>query len=352
MGLIETGLTNEVQRVAKQHVNDIFQKLEMAEIPQKDALEALADWANENSSLLQLGDARDYNETFDVPEMSIGRTSSVSAIEDIGVEMTEIVQQTVNLSAPLSQFEEINETEAFFAIDETTARFSQTALDAFDQVAATGSYGWDLWPTVEELVGVGETLAVGAAGALVMYGLVEGLTPIIKSLQDTDWIRGGFSVETKASLAMTDSITSSMLGPMYRISQKIEKHLADHPTYVWFFDNINARVKIRNSVHYILWNFIKKTPCSYYWLRGRVVAMEGKKVGYSDSRSQLMLGIKITKTITDMGPSTQTYWVNAETAVILRDGAAVQHATNTTNLSKMIFNSWDKYPLVQSRSDK
>jgi hypothetical protein len=179
-----------------------------------------------------------------------------------------------------------------------------------------------------------------------MYGLVEGLTPIIKSLGDTDWIRGGYSVETKESVSMTDSITSSMLGPMYKISQKIAKHLEDNPTYVWFLDNVNARVRGKKDIHYMLWNFIKDSPCSYYWLRGRVVAMEGSKVGYSDSPSKLLLGIKITKTITDMAPSTQTYWVNGETAVILRDGAAVQHAANTKNLAKMIFFNLDKYPLM------
>ena len=33
--------------------------------------------------------------------------------------------------------------------------------------------------------------------------------------------------------------------------------------------------------------------------------------------------------------------------MILRDGAAT-HALNTKNLAKMIFNGWDKYPLVES----
>jgi hypothetical protein len=189
MSMIEKGLTNEVQKVAKQRVHDIFEQLEMAEVPKKDGLQALADWAEENSSLLQAGDAAEYNETFDVPEMSYSRSSTVSEFENLGVEMSEILEQTVNLSAPMAELEQINETELFFGIDETTARFSQTAMDALDQVASTGSYGWDLWPTVEEMVGVGETVLSGAAGALVMYGLVEGLTPIIKSLGDTDWIQ-------------------------------------------------------------------------------------------------------------------------------------------------------------------
>jgi hypothetical protein len=353
MALIEKGLSNNTQLVAKTYMKDIFEKLEMTELPKKDALDVLAEFAEENSSLLQAGDAIEYNETFDVPEMSFGRSSSVNALEDLGIEMAEIVEQTVNLSAPIAQMETANEVESFFGIDETTARFSQTALDALDQVATTGSYGWDLWPTVEEVMGVGEGIAVGAAGALVMYGLVEGLTPIIKSLADTDWIRGGFSAETKESWAATQNIMEqSFLGPMFQVTQKIEKHLQDNPIYVWYLDNTNARLVIKNKKswgHSLFWAFIKNTLCSQYWLRGRVIAMEGRKVGYTDSQFEFVLGIKITKTITDTTVSSQTYWVNAETAVILRDGAAVQHATNTKNLTKMIFNSWARYPLVTDR---
>jgi hypothetical protein len=348
MGTIDLGITNQAQSLAKERVTDIFEGLEMAEIPKKDSLDALHEWAQENDAMIDAHEAAEYNEIYDVPQMSIGRSSSVAAMEDAGIEMVELVEQTVNLSETVRELQLVNDAHVFFGIDETTARFSQTALDAFEGVATTGpvGYGWDLWPTVEEMVGLGQSIATGAAGALVMYGLVEGLTPIIKSLGDTDWIRGGYSVETKESVSMTDSITSSMLGPMYKISQRIAKHLEDHPTYVWFLDNFNARVSKKKETHYIIWDFIRDPPCSTFWLRGRVIAMEGKKVGYSDSPSQLMLGVKLTLTKTDMAPNNQTFWVNAETAVVLRDGAAVQHACNTKNLANMIFNSWDKYPLL------
>jgi hypothetical protein len=145
MALIEKGLTNEVQRIAKQRVHDIFDELKKMEVPKRDGLDVLADWAEENSSMLQAGDAAEYNSTFNVPEMSFNRPSAVSEFENLGVEMSEMVEQTINLSAPMAQLEEFNETEAFFGIDETTARFSQTAMDALDQVATTDGIFGQLW---------------------------------------------------------------------------------------------------------------------------------------------------------------------------------------------------------------
>ena len=321
--LARTRIFNPSLEASKQTLTEAFDKIETLQTENKkpwyDEVEEYAEKVEVEMSV------EEYDEKFDVVPYEENLGETVTGPGDI-----ELVETITSLEDHM----------AYYAIDETTQPISQASLDMLDGAVQSGdAVAWDLMPTVAEIVDMSAGLAVQAAGFLAVYGLVEGLTPIFKSLMDTDWIRTPWlTAQTKESIETVENQMTYMLGPNYKLIENVNKFLKK-PFYVWYFDSVDARVKDTESFQSptLVWNGVKHTPCTNLWLRGRVVGMFGKSVGFSDSKYRLILAVKITSSKTDTTFDDATFWVDASSGVIVRDTGSIAKAAYTVNFAKELF---------------
>ena len=90
--------------------------------------------------------------------------------------------------------------------------------------------------------------------------------------------------------------------------------------------------------------------CTGLWLRGRIVTAVGNLIGMPDSPVKLAFAVQVSKDkISKIDFSDKCYWIDSSKAHILRDNGINQHAMNTQNLSKLMFNKLSKNPLSQPK---
>ena len=311
---------------AKQTVSQAFEKIEMIQYRKDDAFQQLEEYADRAEASL---DFYEYDEKMDTVPFKEGGETLMD---------TDMVETVI----------EMQDHMPYYAIDETTQPISQLQMEMFDgAVQRAESVAWDLIPTAAEIVNMGFGLATQAVGALTVYAIVEGLTPIFKALSDTDWIATPWlTAETKRSIETVENEMTYMRGPEYKLVDNITGFLKNSPFYVWYFDTVDARVK--NTAQFsppgMGWQGFKHTPCSTLWLRGRVVAMFGSSVGFKSPQPRLVFAVKITAENTDMSYNEGTFWVDASRAMILRDNSRTSYAANSINMAKAIFRDLKKNP--------
>ena len=164
---IEQELTTKQMELAKEAVDSAFKRIEMAEITPKDAA-------------VELRQMNDYTRTWLKPEQikayegrsaSLGfntESEAASLLQNQGVQLSDMVSRNVDLTEPLQQLELQG------------PQINQAALEGLAGDAEL--VGWDLVPSAMELTGQAVGMAAGMVGGLAVYGLVEGFTPIVKSL--------------------------------------------------------------------------------------------------------------------------------------------------------------------------
>ena len=241
----------------------------------------------------------------------------------------------------------------YYSIEEGSQPIPDLSIEALEAVAE-GAPNFEWVPSMAELVAMGpELLPVAAGGvqALALYGLVEGLTPIVKSLIDTDWIRTPWLTEqTKQSVSQMENIMTYQLGDI-KLIRKVQDFIKT-PFYVWYFDTPDARIKNASQPYgpSTLWWSIKQTPCSNMWLRGRVVAIAGSSVGFHDMQEKLVMAVKITADETNTDLNDSTFWIDCTNAVMLRDFSKTTYAANTLNLARKLFKKIENAPIEAKKS--
>jgi len=316
-----------------------------------------------------------YNESQDILELETSQTwAEQKAVKDLVDEAfkhaeieemdTEILQKSIRIisdheftmaQTQVEKYENLNsisgdielqridiaefERMPYYSIDEASQPISQMTLEALDG-AQTSGVGWDLIPTVSEAIEAGAEFASGSLFGLAAYGLVEGMTPIIKSLLDTDWIANpALTPERKREIKEAKGILE-YYGGGSDLTRRILDHFKKNTINIWYHDSVNARIKTKirggwGSDPGLLYSS-SMTPCSGLWVKGRVLYIEGTKLGFSDDWQIPLAACIQTKT--------KKFWIDAGRASILRDSAQVQNAANSKNLGLVIFNNIKNWP--------
>ena len=368
------GLDNEVELVrvsmqtkpmtdAKQLVQKAFDKIEMSEITRNEKFDAFNKFAEETKVELTEKMKNSYNVVHDATPMQLDRIPTPDFLEENAIEMqeitsTEIVESFSNLEDSFSGMNDMG----YYAIDENSNPISARSLEMLDEdFVRPSAPGWDMFPTVEEFLNMGLVEATSAAlVGFTLYGLVEGLTPIIDTLTHAEFIQPPWKrKQQEETMLQLNNEMDYMLGPEWRLVQAINKFLKKTPIYIWYHDSPRARIPgSTNPTVYgpsISWGGIKHTLCTNMWLRGRVVAMAGKKVGFMNTKEDFVLGVSITLKQIDIDSALKQdtcYWVNAANALIVRDNATSTYAANTINLSKLLFSDLKSNPFALNTKKK
>ena len=166
-----------------------------------------------------------------------------------------------------------------------------------DAAETLESIGWDLIPTVEEII--------GGAGGLLMGGVFSVLTaemvPLISAMIDGDWMHPG----QRDQLLFKKEQLDPVLGTYYSRVAFIQDHLAKNPTYLWVNDNGWAgRVPAAKFGRHIEGARVgyaalqagnptitqKNLPGNTgLWFRCRLCSMEGQGVGLLDDAPGIWL---------------------------------------------------------------
>ena len=312
---IENTMINPAQKQFKSVVEDAFKKIEIQE--------------------LEASVMRDTIQAASNHELNLA-LSAVDAYE----EKMEFVPDDWDQPLQLESLEMV-EVHPYFAIDENSQVISQASLDAMEG-SLQESIGWDLMPSVSEAAQGLLEMGTGAVGGLAVYGIIEGLTPIVKSLLDTDWIRNPALTPERKKM-IHESL--EQVGHNYELSMHIRKHFRDNVLVIWYHDSINARLKTDEkrwgTDDELLWS-ARMTPVSGLWVRARVIYMEGTLLGFDEPWQNGLSACVQTDSKTRV-------WIDLTTASILKDSPAVQYACNTKNLALNIFQNV-KPPKVETSS--
>ena len=346
-----SSVTSDQMARGRADVKNMFEGLEMADLSKKDTQQQLVELA-EDPNLNQKPVSELVEGDFEEK-----RAEVLEGDEFLGgdIELEPLEQRLVDLNVPV---ENLESNIKMFNIEQGSRVI---ASEGFETIP---SYGWDLIPTAGEMGEMALGFAGGLVGGAALYGLVEGLTPIIRSLTDLNWIKHpGDTAEHLQAVAETRGLLHMYGGQYVEMNQKINNYFKDHITYVWFKDTLEARIPGAGDQYGpdIGWYYNGRQPyTTNLWLRGRILYMEGTRLGFTDSKCELSMMVKIGLGFVDNVPNHECFWVSDRTT-ILRDTIEVQHALNAHNLSHLIFRditsqdppeSTDISPVGETRDDQ
>ena len=326
--LISDVTSSQMER-GRQDVKNMFKDLEMTDLSKKDFQEQLLEVA-EDPNLNQTSVRNLVDGDFEEKRMEALQRDD-PLIGDI--EMEPLQERVLNLTPQIGE-----NNIKMFNIEQGSR---VVASEGFDSLP---SFGWDLIPSAGEFLemapGMAWGLATGALGGAAVYALVEGLTPIIRSLTDLNWIKHpGDTAEHLKAVQETRGLLHMYGGQYIEANQKINNYFKQNITYVWFKDDEKAKIPGAKDQYGpdIGWYYnARQAYTTNLWIRGRVLYMEGTRLGFTESPCELCMVVKVGLGFLDATPNDKCFWVSDRTT-ILKDTIEVQHALNTHNLAHLIF---------------
>ena len=223
---------------------------------------------------------------------------------------------------------------------------------------------FDLLPTLAQAGDMLFGIAAGVVGGFAIQGLVNGFGSVVQALNSKGWIHTGSATQAAASSTM--AIVNEWKDEYFDLNENLAKYFQENPTYVWVFDDgLNSSPRKSASYTTYDWaeNATKGTPVEHIydvkyghnygawwnshllsgtnlWLRGRVMTMNGKKLGYSDDIYNTLVLLKFGNGDVASGRAaygTPMFWVNADIARMLDDSDNSKRRCLQSNLSSHFF---------------
>ena len=338
---ITAGGDVELMDLAKKKVADTFSELERLE-EKEEVVQTIA----------KNGIRNFLTENGDGAPMDFGLSAKDTFKYDFGGDM-ELTEMRIPDLGVLER--------PYYALGEDGLQMSQAALAGGEDLEAVG---WELLPTLAEASDMLFGVAAGVVGGFAIEGLIDGFVPIVQALQSRGWIHPGGA--SKSAVARIAYLKGEWQGEYNRLNTVLEKYFEDNPTYLWVFDDgLNSSppqfvdvvtydwpkgatqgVPVHKKYKHFYgnswpagWNFHPLSGTNL-WLRGRILMLQGKKLGYTTDDQNLLVCLKFGDGDVPSGKEaygTPMFWVNGDLARMLDDSDQSKRACLQSNLSSLYF---------------
>ena len=179
---------------------------------------------------------------------------------------------------------------------------TEMASMAGGEGANLAAVGWDLMPSMEEIIGGLGGLAIGG----VFYVLTAELVPLISALVDGSYLHPGGK-----AIYEGQRVVNSEFGEYYKLKDAIQAHLEAEPVYLWVNDNgwagrmptlggDNGRPENGSRYGYgglpgmfgVTLLQTKLPGGTGLWFRCRLISIEGQKAGLMDDSPGMFLFLR------------------------------------------------------------
>ena len=337
----------ELMNMAKAKVAETFSELEQLEEKQEVV-----------GAITRMGGIRPYIADRGGP-LDFGLSESERFVFDgPGTEMTTMVRRGVDLDVL---------ERPYYSLEVDGSRVAQSALEAGE--ADLEAVGRGLLPTLSQAGDMFFGVAAGVVGGFAVQGLIDGFVPIVQALQSRGWIHPGG--QTQASVASLEYQKEQWLGQFFRLNDALEKYFEETPTYLWVFDDgltssppptgdaitydwpkgATKGVPVHHPFKMLYGNSWKAgwnqhmLQGTNLWLRGRVMMLQGRKLGYTTDDQDLLVCMKFGNEDIPSGKAaygTPMFWVNGDVARMLDDSDKSYRSCLQSNLSSLYFRGLDK----------